>query len=76
MGLEDTMEHMLWVGEGVITKNRVRTIKSIMKAFDKIKIADIKRVAKEILQTKHYNLAVVGPITVQQEKQLNKLLEV
>lgn len=75
LGLEDTMEHMLWVGEGIITKNKIKTRASILKEFKKIKPADIKRVANEVLDIKHYNLAIVGPVTDQQEKRLRQLVK-
>ena len=76
LGLEDTMEHMLWVGEGIITKNKVKTRKSVLKELNKIKPADMKRIAKAILNAKRYNLAVIGPVTDQQETQISKLLGV
>ena len=74
LGLEDTMEHMLWVGEGMM-KNKIKTRQDILKEFKKIKPADIQRVANEILNVKRYNLAIVGPVNDQQEKQLGQLLK-
>ena len=74
LGLEDTMDNMLWVGEGIISKNQVKTLKGIIKAFERIKKEDLQRVAKEVFDPKRYNLALVGPVTGQQEKQLGQLL--
>ncbi len=74
LGLEDTMDNMLWMGEGILSKNKIKTLKEVVKAFEKIKKGDVQRVAKEILNVNRYNLALVGPITGQQEKQLNQLL--
>jgi predicted Zn-dependent peptidase len=74
LGLEDTMDNMLWLGEGMIAKNKIKTLKEIVKIFEKIKREDVKRVAKEIFDPKLYNLALVGPVTVAQEKQLSQLL--
>ena len=31
LGLEDTMEHMLWIGDSVLTRNKIRTVSSILK---------------------------------------------
>jgi len=76
LGLEDTLEHMLWVGEGIVSKNKIKTLKGILKELKKIKPADMKRIAKVILNAKRYNLAVVGPLTGQQKKQINQLLAV
>ncbi len=74
--LEDTMEHMLWLGDGVITKNRMRTLKSVIASFRKIKKQDITRVAREILNPKRFNLAIVGPVTAQQKKAISQLLNI
>jgi predicted Zn-dependent peptidase len=76
LGLEDTMDHMLWLGDSLISKDETKTLKSIIKIFEKIKKEDIKRVAKDVLNARSYNLAVVGPVTAQQEKQLAGLLTV
>ena len=74
LGLEDTMDNMLWVGEGMVSKNQVKTLKGVVKEFEKIKKEDIRCVAKEIFNPKRYNLALVGPVTSLQEKQLSQLL--
>lgn len=74
LGLEDTMENMLWVGEGMVSKNQIKTLNGVVKAFEKITKDDIRRVAKEIFNPKHYNLALVGPVTGRQEKELSQLL--
>lgn len=76
LGLEDTMDHMLWLGEGVISKDKIRTLNHIIHEFEKITIKDIKRVAQQVLNEKNFNLAVVGPITDIQEKELSGLLGV
>ncbi len=74
LGLEDTMEHMLWVGENLISRNKVKTLKSLVSDFEKIACEDVKRVANEILKNNRYNMAVVGPLTDMQEKALHQLL--
>jgi len=70
------MDHMLWIGEGVIAKNKVKTLKEVLKKLAGIKPSDITRVAGEVLDGGRYNLAVVGPITMPQEKELRRLLAV
>ena len=76
LGLEDTMEHMLWVGEGVIAKNETKTMKSMLKELAQIKRADVKRIATEILDRNRYNLAVIGPLTEEQQEQLTKMMNI
>jgi len=76
LGLEDTMDNMLWIAEEVTTRNKVRTLKTIVDEFKKIKPADIKRLANIIFDKNKYNLAVVGPLTPKQEKDLNQLMNI
>ncbi len=74
LGLEDTMEHMLWIGEDLITRNKVRTIQHVVREFKKIKREDIIRVAKEVINPAKFRLSIVGPIKDEQEKQIRTLL--
>ncbi|MBN1870669.1 MAG: insulinase family protein [Candidatus Omnitrophica bacterium] len=74
LSLEDTMENMLWVGEGVIAKNEIKTLENVIKIFEAIKREDIQRVAKEVFNPKRVSFALVGPVTHQQEKKLGSLL--
>jgi len=74
LGLEDTLDHMLWLGESMTSRNRLQTLSSLIKKFQKIKRSDVKRVAKTILHEGRINLAVVGPMKGRQEKQLKQLL--
>ena len=74
LGLEDTMDHMLWIGESLISRNRVRTVKEIIKHFERIKTSDVQRVAKDILDKRRFNLAVIGPLEDPLEKELNQLM--
>ena len=74
LSLEDTMEHMLWIGDTVISQNKTKTLKSLIADFQKIKREDIRRVAREILKPGRYNIAIVGPLTDAQKEELPKLL--
>jgi len=75
LGLEDTMDHMLWIGEEMATKNRVKSLKNVLKRLERIKPGDIKRIAKDVFDPKRYNLAVVGPVTGPQKKAIQVLLK-
>ncbi len=74
LSLEDTLEHMLWIGDTVISLNKTKTLRSLIADFQKIKREDIRRVAREILKPGRYNLAIVGPLTDKQKEDLPKLL--
>lgn len=73
LGLEDTMDQMLWMAESELVFNRVKKLEEIIQEVKKISIPDIKDIAREILQEKHYNLALVGPVSENQEKEIQNL---
>ena len=61
LGLESTMNHMLWVGESMLSLGRCKTPDEVIKHVTRIKPADIRRIAKSIFKAENCNLAVVGP---------------
>lgn len=74
LGLEDTLDHMLWLGESLIALGKTRDIHEVVKEVRKVKLSDITRIARAIFRPERFNLAVVGPVTGPQEKELQKLL--
>lgn len=61
LGLENSMNHMLWMAESVVCLGRTRTPAEVIERVEKITADDLRRVAGEVFQTKNLNLAVVGP---------------
>jgi len=70
LGLEDTMDQMLWIGSGIISNDQVKTRADVIKKIKAVTPADIKRVALEILNPKRINLAIIGPMSGTQQKAL------
>ena len=73
LGLEDTTDHMLWVGESLVTLNRITTSKEILQKVSKTSIEDVQRMAHRIFQRRSLKLALIGP---QKEKDRRKIKEV
>jgi len=73
LGLEDTMDQMLWMGGGVISNDQVKTMGDVIKKIKAVTRADIKRVAKEILNPQRLNVAIVGPLSEGQQKQIRAI---
>jgi predicted Zn-dependent peptidase len=73
LGLEDTMDQMLWMGGGVISNDQVKSMGDVIKKIKAVTRADIKRVAREILDPQRLNVAVIGPMSEEQQKQLRAL---
>jgi predicted Zn-dependent peptidase len=76
LGLEDTMEHMMWIGESMVERNRIRTLGEVVYKVNNLSMEDIRRVASDLLKEKKMNLAVVGPIKEEQERDLKKMIGV
>ncbi|NLE64806.1 MAG: insulinase family protein, partial [Elusimicrobia bacterium] len=62
LALEDTMEHMMWVGESLIERDRIRTLGEVVYRVNSLTPEDIRRVAGDIFKEKRLNLALVGDL--------------
>jgi predicted Zn-dependent peptidase len=60
--MEDTMSHMLWLGEKIISKETELDVKKIVEKVASISKDDIMRVARSIFKNESINLAVIGPV--------------
>ncbi|NQS99455.1 MAG: insulinase family protein [Candidatus Omnitrophica bacterium] len=70
LALEDTSNHMLWLGENYISLNEFLEPKEIIRQVQKIEAEELRELAKRILQTSKLNLALIGPI---KDKDNNKI---
>ncbi len=74
LGLEDTLDRMLWIGGILISNDKVKTVQEVIKKIDAVTMADIKRVARHILAAHRLNVAVIGPLSSVQEKSIRSIL--
>ena len=72
LGLENSMNHMLWVGENIVTLDKCRTPEEVTLRVEAVTPEDIRRVARDLFKTSALNLAMVGP--AQSEKEFVDLL--
>lgn len=61
LALEDTLEHMLWLGENILSLDRVPDKNEVIKKVDSVTSGDLQRVAETVFRNKNINLAVIGP---------------
>ncbi len=76
LALEDTMEHMLWIGESTLMRDHIRTIEETIQAVKKVRLDDIREIARAVLAPERMNLAIVGPLSGPQRHRLSSLLGV
>jgi len=76
MGLEDTMDHMLWMGEQAVTVGRVANPQTLLAYLAKVTEQDIRRVARRLFVTPRMHLAVVGPVAQPDADRLRTLCRI
>jgi predicted Zn-dependent peptidase len=74
LALEDTLDHMFWIGEAALMQDYMKTLKEVIREVEKVTPQDIKRVARTIFRQDLCNLAVVGPIAEKEMKPIQALL--
>ena len=67
LALEDTLDHMLWIGESTVTLDKTYTLDEVIKEVNKLKREDIQEAAKYIFKEKKINLAIIGPLKGQEQ---------
>ncbi|MFH0913210.1 MAG: pitrilysin family protein [Candidatus Omnitrophota bacterium] len=65
--LEDTLDHMLWIGESTATLDKVYSLSDIIDEVKNIKRRDIQEVARYLFGEKKINLALIGPLKDSEE---------
>lgn len=73
MGLEDTMDHMLWAGEQTATLGRVARPETLLAHIAKVTERDIQRVARQLFVTPKMHVAIVGPVAEPEASRLASL---
>ncbi|MBI4970956.1 MAG: insulinase family protein [Candidatus Omnitrophica bacterium] len=72
MGLEDTLDHMSWIGERVLYTGEIPNRYEIEKEINRMTAEDISEAARDIFQNNHLNLALIGPLADKSKKQISK----
>lgn len=60
--LEDTMSHMLWLGEKVTCGEKDFSAKSILNGIESVTAEDLMRVSKNMFTDENLNLAIISPV--------------
>lgn len=70
--LEDTLDHMIWLGEKVLYLGRVPTRDEIQDAVERVTADDLRDIVCRYLRTAHMNLAVIGPTSKKVESRIRE----
>ena len=67
LSLEDTLEHMLWIGDSAVSLDRIFSLTEVTKEINQINREQIRSLSQQIFEVKRRNLAVIGPLKEKQE---------
>lgn len=76
MGLEDTLDHLLWVGEKLLYSDEVQSREEIAREIEKVTREDVQSVAKQIFQTARANLTLIGPLKEKGQGEIKRSFEI
>ncbi|MBU4305914.1 MAG: insulinase family protein [Candidatus Omnitrophica bacterium] len=74
MGLEDTLEHMVWMGEQYMCETGIKPAGEIIADIEKVTMADIQAVARRIFRKARLSLVIVATLKHNQEKTITDLI--
>lgn len=68
LALEDTLDHMLWIGETTATLDKTYSLDDIIKEVNRVKREDVEQVGERIFKKENLNLALIGPLRKSEDK--------
>jgi len=73
LSLEDTLDHMLWIGESTISLDKTNSLQEIIKEVEGVSKEEIREAAGHIFRNQHISLALIGPLGDSRAKIYNQL---
>jgi len=73
LALEDTLDHMLWIGETTASLDKLYSLQDIIKQVENVTREDVRKVAGLIFQENKLNLALIGPLKDSEGRISNQL---
>ncbi|MFH0984544.1 MAG: pitrilysin family protein [Candidatus Omnitrophota bacterium] len=74
LGVEDTLDHMLWAGEKALCSGELPDRAEIRREIEMTTVEDIQRVAQGIFRTGNLNLSLIGPVPEKMQREITKNL--
>jgi predicted Zn-dependent peptidase len=75
MAIEDTLEHLLWVGERVLDGGEPPDHDKIRRSIESVTREDIQNVARRLFVNRGLNLALIGPLGEKVQNTIKKGFE-
>lgn len=75
MGLEDSLEHLLWAGERTLEFGDAPDRAEIFKSLEAVNEKEIQKVAQVLFSTHNLNLALIGPMRSPAQNKIKKIMK-
>ena len=72
MGVEDTLDHLLWAGEKFLCSGELPDKIEIRRQVEAVTLEDIREVARQLFRTQNLNLALIGPVPPKMQKKITQ----
>ena len=68
LALENTLDHMFWIGEPTLHLDKTYNFPGILKEVKRVTPYDLRRVARKIFKSQAMRLAIIGPLRKEEKK--------
>ncbi|MBI4436777.1 MAG: insulinase family protein [Candidatus Omnitrophica bacterium] len=75
LALEDTSDHMLWIGESLVTMGRAVRPEEVLKKIEGIEPAELKEVARRLFRNDVLQFALIGPQSERERNRMRRILK-
>ena len=62
LALEDTLEHMLWIGETTATLDKAFSLNEIIAEVNSVSRGNVREAAQQVFKENNLNLSIIGPL--------------
>lgn len=76
LGVEDTLDHLLWVGEKALCSGELPDKAEIRQKVEAVTLEDIQRLAQKIFRTGNLNLSLIGPVPEKMQREITRVLAI
>lgn len=75
MGIEDTLDHLLWVGERALD-GELPDREKIRQEIESVKRSDLQDIARNLFVNRGLNFALIGPLPPKVQRRIQEDFEI
>ncbi len=75
MGLEDTLDHLLWAGERILDGGDLPDMAKIRRSIEAVTRQDVQAMAVKLFRTSDLNLSLIGPLDGKMQRAITRDFE-